>query len=378
MKFISISVVLVSVASVVAAEERGLQLLTKRWNITDPSFTYEALGFDLDYQVSDFISDAMTTHTLYTSPGCGETGYVLPSSILTSNQGVLVGGAIDANNDGPGVRDQKLKIGVDPSTIKNSAIYVEDTSHGALTATIDFCVRYSILTDDEGANEVNFLESLVTLVVDLSDGFEIGDIIVAPKNKILNTANQAYLLDGYQCNGANEALVGGALTKTRNQGSVIRVCVKPDDEAVAAGMFMRSLDEFTFSRDGITQPAVIGYNQEATNGLTILSCNNGDAVCFFESVLFGAFYSTAGVVSGSGTGSMQLGAGTRLLRGVPEAAATSEFEVDLFGVKKNPHPTTIVHDGRAGANDEIYDGASSSSGVMAATALVMAGVYILV
>jgi hypothetical protein len=373
MKFFSI-IFVVSVASTLAAEERGLQVLAKRWKITDPTFAYDSHGFDLDYVVSDFIADSMTTYTLWKSPGCQSEGVEVPASVLTSNKDPLVGAFVALSN-GEGVRDQKLTIGVVPATIKNSAIYAEeDSSYGAVTATVDFCVRYSIL-NFSGEKEVNFLETLVTLFVDFTDGFSIGTVNVAPKEKIVDTANQVYLLDGYQCNGANEALNGDDLTATRNQGSVIRVCVKPDAEAVANGIFMRSLDYFTFSRDAITQAAVIGYNEEATNGLTSLSCHNGDEVCFFETMLFAAFYSTTGVVVGSGTGSMQFGDGARRLRralqadGAPEAAATSEFELDI-GVRKNTRPTP-KYGGRADDDDVFGDGAASSSGFMAATALLV-------
>jgi hypothetical protein len=151
-----------------------------------------------------------------------------------------------------------------------------------------------------------------------------------------------YLLEGFQCgwNAANDALTETELIATRRrQGSVIRVCVKPDAEAVTAGIRMRSLDDFTFSRGLVNQPAITGYNQEANNGLTSLSCRNGVDVCVFGTILFAAFYTSqcTGVVFGSGTGSMQFG--TRRLRALqpnrPEAVATSEFALD-FGVEHTP------------------------------------------
>jgi hypothetical protein len=368
MKFVSI-IFVASVASTLASE-RGLQTLAKKWNITDPSFAYDALGFDLDYEVSDFIDDTMTDYELYSSPGCKETGVVVPASVLSSTKPVLTGADYNADNNGDGVRDQKLTVAVEPATIVASGIYTEDPALGAVTATIEFCVRFSLLTG-AGATEVNFLETLVTLFVDLSDGFAIGDVDVAPKIKLTNTANQVYLLDGYQCDAANDELTGTDLSDTRNQGSIIRVCVKPDTEAFAAGIKMRSLDEFTFTRDDtIIQEAIVGYNQESNNGLTSLTCSNGIDVCFFETILFAAFYSSAGVVSGSGTGSMQFG--TRRLRALqadtntPEAAATSEFELD-FGVNDPVRPRGDPRDGSGAA----------TSGVMTATALIMAGAFAL-
>jgi hypothetical protein len=194
---------------------------------------------------------------------------------------------------------------------------------------------------------------------------------VEPKIRVTNTANQVYLLDGYQCaDGSTVALTPAELAATRNQGSVIRVCVKPDAEATADGIKMRSIDEFTFTRDLISQPAITSANTQSDNGLTSLSCTSGADVCSFETILFAAFYTTAGTVAGSGTGSMQFG-GARRLRALqatlPEAAATSELELD-FGINAPGVDSTNLRDGSGAAN----------SGVMAGAALVMAAAFALI
>jgi hypothetical protein len=374
MKFVSI-IFVASLASTLAAE-RGLQTLAKKWNITDPSFAYEALSFTLDYQVSDFINDDMTSHAVYTSPGCKEDGALVDASYLTSSKTDLTGEIYNADNNGDGVRDQQVTVGVVPANIAAATgVYLEDTTTGNVTATVEFCVRYNLKTiADAGAVEVNFLETLVTLFVDLSDGFSIGEVSVKPKDKLENTANQVYLLEGYQCNSGNVQLTTEETSASRNQGSVIRVCVKPDNDAFTAGIRMRSLDAFTFSRaDGdVTQPAIVGPNSESPNGLTSLTCSNGLEVCFFETILFAAFFSTDGVVAGSGSGSMQFGGAgpsRRRLRALqadtPEAAATSEFELD-FGVL-NP-----------GRVDPRVGSGAARSAVMASSALVVAGAFALI
>jgi hypothetical protein len=145
---------------------------------------------------------------------------------------------------------------------------------------------------------------------------------------------------------------------------------------------MRSLDAFTFTRVNsdesiVTQDAITGANEQSSNGLTTLTCNSGDAVCYFETILVAAFYTSPGSVLGSGTGSMQFG-GRRLLRALqqgyslqaaPEAAATSEFELD-FGV----NAPVLVRDDRSSAATRAT---RATRGVMAATALVMAGAFAL-
>jgi hypothetical protein len=373
MQFVSF-IFVASMASTFATE-RGIQALANKWIIApDPSFAYGGLAFDLDYQVSDFIRNDMTAYALYTSPGCKETGAPVPATFLTSILHVLTGQAYNETNNGDGVRDQKLTVNVNPVTIAASDIYAEETTDGFVTATIDFCVRFSLQVYHDGlTEEVNYLETLVTLFIDLSDGFVIGDVNVVPNIKIQNTANQDYFLEGYQCDLANDALTTGTnLTDSRSQGSVIRVCVKPNTEAVAAGIKMRSLDEFTFSRNsGIRQSAIIGYNLEATNGLTSLTCSNGVDVCVFETMLFAAFYSTTGVVFGSGTGSMQFG--TRRLRALPQAdrtevAATSEFNL-AFGILNSK----VLEEGLGPAP---HGPGTATTAAMSAISLSIAGAFL--
>jgi hypothetical protein len=377
MKLVSIIFVASSVASTLAAE-RGLQVLGAKWNITDPTFAYAGLGFDLDYDVSDFVDNSNVATTLYTSPGCQLEGTVVPDGFLTSARPALTGVAHNPNGNGDGVREQNLHLTVVPATIASSGIYAEDTAVGAVAATIAFCVRFSLMTPEGGGDpiEVNYLETLVTLFVDLSDGFDIGEVNVAPKIKIENTANQVYLLEGYQCAvGSTVALSVDDAALTRNQGSVIRVCVTPDAEGIADGIKMRSLDDFTFSRGVIEQTAITGFNQEASNGLTSLTCTSGADVCVFETILFAAFYTTTGTVLGSGTGSMQFG--TRRLRALQEAVS-SEFELDFGVTNKNGREDPTEEYNPSAPKDQGGQSGAATSGVMAATALVMAGAFALI
>jgi hypothetical protein len=184
------------------------------------------------------------------------------------------------------------------------------------------------------------------------------------------------LLEGYQCAvGSTVALSVDDAALTRNQGSVIRVCVTPDAEGIADGIKMRSLDDFTFSRGVIEQTAITGFNQEASNGLTSLTCTSGADVCVFETILFAAFYTTTGTVLGSGTGSMQFG--TRRLRALQEAVS-SEFELDFGVTNKNGREDPTEEYNPSAPKDQGGQSGAATSGVMAATALVMAGAFALI
>ena len=365
MKLLSTLLITTMVASAQTENQnRGLQTLAQKWNITDPSFEYVGLHFDLDYQVSDFIDDDMYTYALF-DKNCQEGGN--PVTILASSHEPLTGDFLA--NGGLGERVLALDIDVDAETITSDPnIYSEDVAPGAVTAQIDFCVRFSLWTKTEDPIEVNFLETLVVLYVDLSDGFDIGEVNVAPKLKGFNTANQVYLIDGYQCDFFGDELSGSAIAATRNQGSVIKVCVEPDREARNAGIKMRSIDSFTFTSrlfPAISQPAITAPNTASDNGLTTVTCTAGVDMCWFETLLFAGFYGSPGTVAGEGIGSMQFGANARRLRGLQEddAAATSEFNLD-FGV-------VPVYDNR-------WRSGAASSGLMAVTAVVAAGILAMI
>ena len=311
-------------------EKRELASLAQTWNISSPTFVYASLSFDLDYEVSGFILDDMVEYSIWDS-GCKQGGHSVPSNELYV---VKSTNASWSTQNADLKRPISLNITVNPQTIQSAPIYHEGIdAAGQVIANISFCVRFSLYTPAPFTVEVNFMETEVVLKVDLTDGFSIGALSVAPKNIVSQSANQVYHVEGYQCGNNNVALTAAQIASTRVQGSFIKVCVRPNSQARNDGIFMRSIDTFTFVRDNtIVQEAVVN-GAPASNGLTDLSCNAGNAVCSFETILFAAFYKSAGAVSGGGVATMQLGSQRRLRSGDRElqdsAAGSSEFNLGL-------------------------------------------------
>jgi hypothetical protein len=386
------SLVFASMAAFGQAEtQRGLASLAQKWNISEPTFQYGGLSFELTYTISDYIEGGlgMIEYAVY-DQFCAEgnsSGYVAMVANSTQGTGTLdevqedywAGIKSIATNDvpagtfDPAAGDQMnqtvtMNITLDANLISdNTKLYNENDQIGAVTAEIRFCVRFSLHTPSDVPTpvEVNFLETIVTLNVDLSDGFEIGSIAVEPKDRIVRTANQVYQVRAFQCDTNNDELSPAALAATQNQGSVIRVCVTPDADAFADGIRMRSIDSFSFVRDEqsanpITQVAVAD-RKAALNLLTtyVDSACTGKDVCNFETILFAAFYTSLGAVFGNGIASMQFGSRRMLREGgrevQEEPAAAAEFELE-FGVQ----PT-----------EEVPSGASSVGAMVAG---VLAGV----
>jgi hypothetical protein len=142
--------------------------------------------------------------------------------------------------------------------------------------------------------------------------------------------------------------------------------VTPDEAATADGIKMRSIDSFTWTRalplPGVSQAAIIARDTVALNQLTIMDDCRGLWICSFESILIARFFTSLGVVTGSGVASMQYGSNVnRRLRALQDdEAVSSEFEMD-FSIKRTDNNVQ----GTSGA---------SSMGVMALTILALTGV----
>jgi len=302
------------------SDQRLLATLAEKWNLTDPTFSYQSNTFNLTFPVTDFISSGMANFSLWTAPGCQSDGgtslagspvwSTAPS--LLENQALQTGASTDSGAFTG--RNATIIAAFNPQTVTNSLIYNDTSANGQASAQIRFCMRFGLWTTTamgvKTPVEVNFLETLVTLTVNLTDGFEIGAINVAPKNRLVRTANQAYEVRGYECTADSfDELTGEAKTRARNQGEIIHVCVTPEDQAKTDGIFMRSIDNFAFTRGTTIRQSAIETNKPAGNLLTTYTPSQckGAEVCRFSTILFAQFYATPGTVSGQGTASMQFG-----------------------------------------------------------------------
>jgi hypothetical protein len=336
MKFTTafIAATTVAAASAQADGQRNLATLAEKWNITDPDFTFDSNTFTLSFPVTNFVASGMAKYSLWTAPDCLEGGIDISGRDVWANQELVENAALAAKNTqadydalvDSGAFDAGLSADItmefDPQTISadvdgkgSDPSYVGIFSEAVndqnqMTAQVRFCVRFGLWTDPLGVTtpvEVNFIETLITLVVDLTDGFEIGTINVEAKDRLVRTANQAYEVRGYECSLTDTAPANNAAT--RNQGEIIHVCVTPEDEAITDGIFMRSIDDFAFTRDGGVRQVAIQDGAEAGNLLTSYNADTctGAQFCRFSTILFAQFYSATGTVSGEGVASMQFG-----------------------------------------------------------------------
>jgi hypothetical protein len=263
---------------------------------------------------------------IYTEAGTGDASFVIDersATVPVSIDVATIAAATDiyteaGTGDASFVIDERsatVPVSIDVATIAAATdIYTEAGTGDALGATITFCIRFGLNTLGGTPTEVNFLESVVTMDVDLGDGFSIANINVTPKDQLINTASQDYTVTGFLCTPGTGLIVGDPAAAF-NQGALVTVCVEPDATGKADGIKMRTIDDFTWTRDSTTQEA-IAASAASTNSLTSFNpatCAGGD-YCEFSSILFAAFYATTGSVAGSGTVTMQFGPTRRRLQ----------------------------------------------------------------
>jgi hypothetical protein len=176
----------------------------------------------LGWKVSDYIQDRFATVTVYDGFECKEGSNDITDKISDIQSGTAYFQTLgvrpdsatpyepDPNTTGDGVRDMRLFLSIQANGITKSPIYSETTTNdGEVKATIAFCVRFSSYNEDPdetGAVEVNFRETLITLFVDLTDGFQVGEIFVQDKLKGQATASIACEVVGYECDLENQEL----------------------------------------------------------------------------------------------------------------------------------------------------------------------------
>jgi len=185
-------------------------------------------------------------------------------------------------------------------TSTNSSIY----QVGSGTGTISFCLRFSLYSGD---TEVAFTDSRAQIFVNLTLGFEVTGVSVGTENTFTTNASQQYTVSAFYCD-VNGNVIPNMLTK--KQGETVKVCVVPGDPAVVVD----KLTSFTWNKggpEGIQQDA-IDENGNAANALTLISCSLGNS-CSFETLLASNFYSSSGIVSGSGSAYLKFHVGQRLL-----------------------------------------------------------------
>jgi len=313
---------------------RKLEDLETRWFLDTPDIDY--VSADNQFQL-DFLSASSTNtnanmqeyfydrNCKVAAPGTSAEitdGITLPDSGLNM--------VADTNSD---LRPQ-LKFVLVPLTLANNPLIYDVVTDVMITnenlpaadlnlGYMRFCVRSEIGYTMGGVFEaVNFIETLVTVKYDLTAGFVVDSFAVEAKDRVeVTEVKDEYLLVAYLCdsNGADVSeTVGVAGSSPFQQGSLVTVCVEPDNVAQSDGIVMNGITDFSWTRTDITpnvvqeaifvttDPDGTTFGSPSGNGLTSYndnSCLQAD-YCTFSSILFADFYQSVGAAGGSGNANL--------------------------------------------------------------------------
>jgi len=384
MKFLYSTVLALAAAGVKAQNVNPAAInsasdLYTAWNMDEPTISYDTTGniFTLDYTTTSagslFSSNVHINEDFY-DINCKDQGDGNAENRITA-------GIVDPTDDTqfPSAQqltngDVQLKFKIQPEVV-NVATDPWYSDDGAGTGTLDFCVRTTLGYGGSSINssldtqlagsyqEVNFIESLITVTYDLSAGFTTVSASVKPKDRETTTATEDnYTLVAWICDVSTTA-ASESYTATTNQvvytypaalqytafeqGSLIPVCIRPDNLAYNEGIVMRHLNSFDWNR---TAPVYGNVNQNAIkeapgvvadNRLTYHGGCDGSHYCLFQSVLFADFYVTAGTVDGSGEATVKYSSSTRRLaegeqRMLQEGGSPFDVSVPLQGDVEGP------------------------------------------
>jgi hypothetical protein len=276
--------------------------LQERWSISNPAFDYDNPSITLGFEINEYISLVEQVQFTLFDETC-ENAYT--GTGLSGSRG----SSFDTGVDGDEKHSIDILVSIDSEKISgDTQVYSEGMVDDQMMATVDFCLRFALhITDSAGGLEVSFLESIVTLNVDLTDGFQTGAVSVEPYARCKFEGEKEFLVEGYLCVEGSEK-DSTVIVPVHNQGDLVKICVRPVQDARENSFIrMRQITSFAFERGSTISQQAIVEEGPAANGLTDLWCEPGYAICHFETILLAAFYDSSGSVSGSGFADMQIG-----------------------------------------------------------------------
>lgn len=404
-------------ASIAFTQARNLQIgsdLETRWALENPVTQYVAAEnkFTLTYNDASSANLDVNLRAAFFDGNCKdpvplEVGGIAPTAfsitvgngitaVLTEAMPEPVMNALDPSKPELEFKVDTLKLANTPQIyeVVDQALIdsplkpysADDMGKGVMT----MCARFSLgYVDGTDYQEVNFIESVITIKYDLTAGFSVDAFAVEAKDKDAATGvKDSYQVIAYLCNASvlssdvsdgtetgvlqnvpakitsYEPLDNGLPDPEKSafaQGSLVTVCVTPDALTIADGIVMGAITDFTWKRDstGTTQPAVEetagGDFVAASNGLSALSCVPQSVYCSFASILFADFYLSAGTVAGDGNANMEFKITRRRLKGgvegerrqLQEAAAASPFDVSVGVTELDDGPGALKTAGGA-------------------------------
>lgn len=269
--------------------------LDVKWGIHEPLLYVDGLSMSINYSINSNIDRSQMFYEVY-DKNCKDGGVILTTGF---NKGVI--------EDDDTI--SSVPVSVDLATITDPSVpegvYTEIKNENGNLVQIEFCIYFGLKLED-GSMTINWLEAVVSVTYSLYTGLAVGAELTT-KERDSNRSSKDYDVEAYICQPGTDTPTD-LTTNARafSQGSLITICVKPTADSIADGLQMVSIESYEWVRDETTQAAIESY-VVAGNLLTTFddtACVGAD-YCQFSSILFAAFFSSAGSVVGRGVASME-------------------------------------------------------------------------
>jgi hypothetical protein len=293
--------------------EGDLSELERKWYISKPTFAYHGYEFDLDYKISENIGDAQISYKVYDGIDCSkDSNEVTDNNEYLFSTLLLKPDEIESSGNNTSLQDKKLKIRIDTDKIRFTPLYAD---YGSFSQ-IYFCVRFSAFHQEEGSDkriEVNWVETPVLLVMEALS-FSVGG------GGGFSNAYPVYesrTVDVHLCNTNSDTNSSEAVQRSSGTpGQLVRVCIQPGNQTLTEGGNVWFIEEFTFNRENHTQPVIeAASGGSPSSDLTVVTCEPGSDLCYFETVLGDEFFDSLGIVEGTGTAFLEFGSSDTKLSG---------------------------------------------------------------
>ena len=244
-----------------------------------------------------------------------------------------------------------FNIDIVQSLIQDSSYW---TDNGDNTADMVFCVRVDYLNVNES---VNFHETIVTVTIDLSAGFQATNILTE-RSAAMETNLQAdadYTVIAYYCDASNQPIPDDPVF---SQGDVMEVCIRIDDDLNEEEIYVKDILNLNIIQydNGSGPPAdpTAAILNGVPDPLTIYDCGT-DGRCYMMHQLTSKFFehATPGTLEVNGAALLSFGnpAGRRGRQRFLQANIRGSLSA----------PSNVQHDARALDEDFVISRVSGGS-----------------
>ena len=218
-------------------------------DMTNPKLSADGLSLNMIYPVSDFIKSNMVTWTVW-DRNCTdgiEVGEWFDTTLISPTPTTPQG-------TGSGTQILNISIAVNPSSFDDAPasianqfdLFGENGNANGAAGRVQFCLEAAVHAEGDVTSIVDRSETMITVDYDLTSGFEVQFNVAPVFNE--ESARDSYGPEGYWCNEAGEELNDVERQSMGLPGSLLKVCVVPNEKSRLAGFGLDKINDFFWVR----------------------------------------------------------------------------------------------------------------------------------